>query len=562
MLASGQSILFRMGVTMSLHRELLPVLPEATARVAKAAFKRKGSIYLTIGDQLGTLFDEVDFARLYAADGKPALSPNLLALVTIFQFMENLPDREAADAVRSRIDWKYALHLALDDMGFDASVLSEFRERLAKHELAPEMFERVLQRLRVLGLVQKGGKQRTDATAVLAATQLLNRVQLVAETMRLALEALAEYRPEWLRTIALPHWYERYSLVLTGFRLPRSKQQQEALALDIGRDGFHLLAALQRPDVPSQAASWPEILVLAQVWQQQFDSQADGPHWRAKATKPPAGQVLTTPHDAEARFTAHDAKSWTGYQAHWTETCDAERPHLITHVATTSTDVRDVSLIPRIHATLQRLDLLPSAHWVDAGYTSARNVVDSLSAYGVRLIGPLAEDVSWQARTPGGLTLPQFQIDHQSQAAVCPQGQRSALWSETTGEDGLPEIQIAFPKAVCQSCARRPLCTRSTAHGRTLKISSHHQTIQAGRHAQQTADFWQTYTLRAGIEGTVSALVRQHGARRTRYTGMTKTHLQTLLTATAVNVRRAALWLMGDRPASTRPPRLRCLAPA
>ena len=102
-------------------------MPEATARVAKAAFKRKGNLYLTIGDQLGTLFDEVDFGCLYAADGKPALSPNLLALVTIFQFMENLPDREAADAVRSRMDWKYALHLALDDMGFDASVLSEFR---------------------------------------------------------------------------------------------------------------------------------------------------------------------------------------------------------------------------------------------------------------------------------------------------------------------------------------------------------------------------------------------------------------------------------------------------
>ena len=262
---------------MALHVELFPVLPEATARVARAAFKRKGNLYLTIGDQLGALFEDVDFARLYAADGKPALSPNWLALLTVFQFMENLPDREAADAVRACLDWKYALHLSLEDSGFDASVLSEFRGRLAQHALAQEMFERVLKRLQGLGLLQTGGKPRTDATAVLAATQLLNRVQLVAETMRLALEALSDDRPDWLRAISLPHWYERYSLLLTGFRLPRGQDKQAALALDIGRDGFYLLDAMPQPEAPSQAASLPEISVLAQVWQQQFERHDDGP---------------------------------------------------------------------------------------------------------------------------------------------------------------------------------------------------------------------------------------------------------------------------------------------
>ena len=383
-----------------MHTAPLPALPEATARVARAAFKRKGNIYLTIGDRLGTLFDEIDFGCLYAADGKPALSPNLLALVTIFQFMENLSDREAADAVRSRLDWKYALHLSLEDTGFDDSVLSEFRQRLAKHELAQALFEHVLKQLQALGLVHKGGKQRTDATAVLAATQVLNRVQLVAETMRLAVEALAAYRPEWLRAIALPHWYERYSLVLTGYRLPRAKDKQEALALEIGRDGFHLLDALKRPDVPSQAAALPELTVLAQVWQQQFERHDDGPHWRTPADRPPAGQVITTPHDPEVRFTAHDAKTWNGYQVHWTETCDTERPHIITHVATTSADTRDMEVLPRIHAALKQLDLLPSAHWVDTGYTSGPNLVESSQRYGVRLLGPLHEDRSWQACSP------------------------------------------------------------------------------------------------------------------------------------------------------------------
>jgi transposase len=546
---------------MSLHPQPFPALPEDTARVAKAAFKRKDNVYVTIGDQLGSLFADDDFAELYAADGKPAVSPNLLALVTVFQFMENLPDRDAADAVRARIDWKYALHLALADMGFDASILSEFRARLGRHAAAQQMFERVLRRLQDMDLLRKGGKQRTDATAVLAATRTLNRVQLVAETMRLALEALAPYRPDWLRSIALPHWYERYSLVLTDFRLPRAKAKQEALALDIGRDGFHLLDALHRPDVPSQAATLPETLVLAQIWQQQFERHADGPRWRTKADKAPAGQVLTTPHDPEVRFTAHGDKTWNGYQVHWTETCDAERPHVITHVATTATDTRDVELVPEIHADLQRLDLLPSAHWVDGGYTSGPNVVESRQRYGVRLIGPLAEDGSWQARTPGGLTLDQFQIDFQQRQATCPQGQVSARWAATTGADGHSEVQVEFPKAICQTCAVRQYCTKSTDRGRTLQLSAAYAAIQAGRQHQQTDAFRREYTLRAGIEGTVSAMVRQHGARRTRYRTSTKTHIQSLLIAIAANVRRAALWLMGYRPGTTRPPSLNCLAP-
>ncbi len=544
---------------MSLPAASFPILPEATARVAKAAFRRKGNIYVTIGDHLGNLFEGLDFAALYAADGAPALSPNLLALVTIFQFMENLPDSEAADAVRSRIDWKYALHLALEDTGFDSSVLSEFRQRLAAHERAQDMFEHVLKRLVALNLLKKGGRQRTDSAAVLAATQLLNRLQLVAETVRLALEALSEYRPAWLRTIALPHWSARYGLVLTGFRLPRTKEKQAALALDIGRDGYHLLDALQRADVPSQAATLPAVVVLAEVWTQQFERPADGPRWRAKADKPPAGQVIVTPHDPEARFTAHDAQAWTGYAVHWTETCDHDQPHLITHVATTSTAERDVELLPKIHADLQRRALLPSAHWVDGGYTSGRNVVDSAADYGVRLIGPLPADVSWQAHTQGGITLDQFHIDHQQQHAICPQGQTSYRWRASARAEPR-EIQIEFPQATCRACPVRERCTRSETGGRTLKLKAYYETLQTGRQHQQTADFHAEYTLRAGVEGTISALIRAHGARRSRYKGATKTHVQNLLIAIAVNVRRAALWLMGYRPGTTRPPSLACLA--
>jgi transposase len=155
---------------VSLQPMSIPPVPADTARLAKVVFK-KGNLYMTIGDQIGYLFADIDFADLYAADGSPAISPARLALVTIFQFMEHVTDREAAELVRARIDWKYALRLPLDDTGFDFSVLSDFRERLVAHGAGPQLFGRVLERLMSFGLLRKGGKQRTDATHVLGAVR-------------------------------------------------------------------------------------------------------------------------------------------------------------------------------------------------------------------------------------------------------------------------------------------------------------------------------------------------------------------------------------------------------
>jgi hypothetical protein len=181
--------------------------------------------------------------------------------------MEDLPDREAADAVRSRIDWKYALHLALDDPGFDFSLLSDFRQRLIRHNLGPMLFERVLKRLTELKLLKAGGRLRTDSTHVLSRVRVLSRLELVAETMRLALEAIAAQQPAWLQIIALAHWYERYQRQLTSFKLPRAQAKREELAFEIGADGFYLLEQLKQAQAPADLAALVEVQLLAQVWQ-------------------------------------------------------------------------------------------------------------------------------------------------------------------------------------------------------------------------------------------------------------------------------------------------------
>jgi transposase len=222
---------------MSLHPHVIVPVPEETARVARAAFP-KGHPYLTFRDALGTVFQDEGFSALFPVRGQPGLPPWRLALVTIMQFRETLADRQAAEAVRARIDWKYLLSLDLTDPGFDFSVLSEFRDRLLAGSAEELLLDKLLERCRALGLLTARGQQRTDSTHVLAAVRVLNRLELVAETLRAALNALATVAADWLQAVSPLAWYERYSRRIEESRLPKAKAAREAFAHTVGEDGF------------------------------------------------------------------------------------------------------------------------------------------------------------------------------------------------------------------------------------------------------------------------------------------------------------------------------------
>ena len=261
---------------MSLRPHPLEPVPEETARIAHAAFP-KGHPYLTCRDALGTIFQDEDFATLFPAWGPPGLPPWRLALVTIMQFRENLADRQAAEAVRARIDWKYLLSLELTDPGFDFSVLSEFRDRLLAGSAAELLLEKLLERCRALGLLTARGQQRTDSTHVLAAIRVLNRLELVAETLRAALNAVATVAPDWLQALTPLAWYERYSRRIEESRLPKAKTAREAYAHTVGEDGFMLLDALATPGVPEGLRELPRIDALRRTWQRHYERTARAP---------------------------------------------------------------------------------------------------------------------------------------------------------------------------------------------------------------------------------------------------------------------------------------------
>lgn len=540
---------------MSLRRQMIAPVPEETKRVAQAAFP-KGNIYITLRDEFGPVYEDSHFVELYSVLGQPAEAPWRLAMVTVMQFAEGLTDRQAADAVRGRIDWKYALSLELTDAGFDYSVLSEFRDRLVAGGAEQLLLETLLTACEAKNLLAGKSSQRTDSTHILAAIRQLNRLELVGETLRRALDDLSQVAPAWLRVHLLPDWGDRYSKPFDSYRLPKTPAKREALAEVIGRDGYYLLNHLYQPDTPSEVRSLASMETLRRVWVQQYYLDGDGDsHWRNSKSwgLPPAHHMIASPDDLEARLSTKRDLTWTGYKVHFTETCTADQPRLITHVATTLATTPDVKLTATIQRDLAARHRTPQTHLVDGGYLEA-DVLMSSRQQGIDLIGPVPADKSWQATTDGALDHAQFQIDWDRQQATCPAGKTSIYSMDGTTRRSGPNVHFTFSATDCHACPLHIQCTRAKQGGRTLTIypREQYEVLQAARQRQETEEFKRVYRTRAGVEGTISLAVTAMDVRFARYHGLAKTHLQNVATAAAITLVRAAHWLMGDRPRKTR----------
>lgn len=550
---------------MSLHAPLFYVIPEQTAQVARAAFP-KGNPYMRMRDTLGPIYINPEFAALFSKTGQPAQAPAQLALITVMQFAEGLSDEQAADAVRGRIDWKYALALELTDPGFDPSVLSEFRTRLIIGNAECCLFETMLTLFREQGLLKAKGSQRTDSTHVLAAIQVLNRLECVGETLRHALNALATAAPDWLQSWVPSAWFDRYSRRFAEYRLPAEKPARYVLAEQIGTDGRVLLQMIYDRAAPGWLHKLPAVQTLRQVWLQQFYATADDQavRWRTADDLPPAALLISSPYDVDARYSKKRDTEWTGYKVHLTETCDDDTPNLITDVTTTPATLSDYDVLPTIQEHLADRQLTPKEQIVDSGYVTADHLVTSRSDHQIDLLGPVADDHSWQAKAGNGFAAAQFVIDWDAKQALCPQGQRSVIWLERTDRHGHASVQISFRKQVCAACACRASCTQSESGPRTLLVRDRDQylALQAARTRQQSELFKEQYARRAGIEGTISQGTHTGDLRRSRYIGYAKTRLMHLLLAAALNFMRVAAWLAETPRSRTRQSAFAALAGA
>jgi transposase len=541
---------------MSMNPHGLEPIPEET-RLLVQRLSPKGTMVTQLRDALGPIYSDEHFAHLFPKRGRPAEAPWRLALVTVLQAIEGLTDRQAAEFVHTRIDWRYALALPLDDAGFDYSILTDFRQRLLAAQAQDLILEPILQVCRERGWLKARGKQRTDATAVLARVRALSSLESVGESMRAALGAIAAQEPEWLQAHLNPEWGDRYVHRFELARFPKAETQRQVLREQVGQDVGQLLACLDEAQTPQGLHSLPQVRLLRQVFAQHYEQQGQQTRWR-DGPAVSNEQRIVSPYDPEARSSRKRDTLWLGYKVHLTETCDQDPgcPHLITQVETTVATLQDSDVLAPLQEHLRAKHLEPALHYVDQAYPSGPELLRQ-ARLGTQIIGPVGHDTSWQQREQTGYALEDFALDWQGQVAICPQGKPSVGWTQPSDRRHHPTVVIRFAAATCPSCPVRAQCTGGQG-GRTLTLTPPevHAALVERRAVQHSPAFVQQYALRAGVEGTISQAVRTTRLRRTPSSGLPKTHLHHLAIAAGLNLKRIAGHLHAqslDKP--TRPVR-------
>jgi len=543
---------------MSLQPQGLEPIPELTARIAQASFPQ-GTLAMRLRDALGPIYHDEQFAHLFPKRGRAAEAPWRLALVLVLQALEHLTDRQAAEAVRARLDWKYALSLPVDDPGFDHTVLSDFRTRLVEQEAVKLVLEPILLLCRQRGWLAPGGQYRTDSTHVLSAVRRLNSLESVGETLRAVLNAASEVEPDWVRQTVPESWFDRYVHRFELARFPRGQAALEQLRQQVGEDAWVLLCALQDQSTPATVRELAVVALLQSIWQQHFERVEQQVRWRDGPAVDSAERVVS-PYDVDARCSRKRETDWFGFKSQMTESCSPEEPlHLIVDVATTLATTPDVE---QTAPTLQRVreqGLEPKKMLVDSGYMSGPLLV-SEHEQGTELVGPVLPDPSRQSREHKGFAAADFEVDWQQQQARCPAGELSKQWKASTDKRGQPTITVIFARETCQACPLRQDCTTGCKQGRTLTLPPEPVALalQQRRQEQSSPAFQQQYAQRAGIEATLSQAVRRHDLRKTPYRGLDKTHLHHVCIASGINLVRLDTFLQAQaqgqpaRPA--RPP--------
>lgn len=511
---------------MSLQWQLSRDVPPDTAALGQTIFAAH-NVYRQIGERFDQLFpDEQVFASLYDTQGRGAISPLLLSLVTVFQMLEKVPDRTAAEFVAARLDWKYALHLPLAYPGFHFTDLYAFRGRLLEHGQERFVFEQLLMRLKEMGLLKPKGKMRTDSTHVLGVVERLSQLELICESLRLALQAVTQAVPDWVARQLPAIFSETYAQRQSEYGL--SDIQVKERLVKAGRDAFWFLAQVDR-STPQSVRHLPEVEILRQVLAQQFPS---GPGHPPTSQRPSGKAVIESPHDPEVRFAQKRGQGWLGYKAQVTESCDPAQPHLIVDLEPTGALDNDSPELPKVQARLQAQGILPAEQYVDQGYMSAAHLANSADL-GLNLMGVPLDDT----QAAPGFRQADFHIATQAQQATCPAGQNSQVWAENANG----QIKIRFAGKTCRACPYFGVCT-SSQQGRSLTLSPHRAILGLRRAQAKTETFQAKMRLRAGIEATISELVRRYQFRQARYRGLAKLRLQAYFTAVAINLNRLARW--------------------
>ena len=540
---------------MSVRPRLGVEVPELTARVARAS-NPAGTTAMWVRDRLDGLWAEEDFAGWYPRDGRPGISPAQLATVSVLQFLLDLSDRDAAEAVRCRIDFKYALGLDLDDPGFHFSVLGDFRERLLEEGRADRLLDLALARLKEAGLVRERTAQRTDSTHVLAAVRDLTRLELVTEAVRAALEEVARTAGHALEGLVDDEWGRRYGRPV---RLGKNPARPKTRMNEAGRTPASCWSTW--PPAARTCCTGPRRRPCGRSWRRITTGTplagcagatmrvAAACRRRRPASSPPTTWPPATP--AGARSPAGPATSPTSPRpAPTTPPTSSPTSPPCPPLATTRWPWRGST--PGWSAGA----CSPPSTWPTAATPPWTRMERAGREHQITLTGPLPGNRTRQHRVQEGYARDDFRIDYDRREVTCPQGQVSKGWHgpyPTSSPGAAPLIVARFTKEQCQPCPARAACTTSGDGKRTVGFPPRDLLeLQLRNRTDQQDPAWRKrYAVRSGIEGTVCELARGHGMRHCR--GQPKAHLQHVLTAIAVNIERLSQIPPGESTAP-RPP--------
>ena len=522
-------------------------------------FDVQGSLFESLGAIAPDLFADNDKYKLFAKkvwpvlascreqlldcydteNGRPGVEPVVLLGILIFQFLERVPDRQAMELVKYHLGWKLALNLKLSQGGFHPTTLVYFRQRLIEKGKADMAMRAVLAALQKEGLLPKRSKQRLDSTHVLSAVAELSALECVRETLRLALEELAQSLAESQRPEFWELFWERYVEskldYKSGVEVLKTKQRQA------GQDCLRLLQWLE--PMAAELRYGRAVELLRRVFAQQYQQKAG----QVKPVKEHATGVVQNPHDPDAQWSAKgkgkQKKTWVGYKAQVAESLpEKDAPNQKRFITSIVTQKASESDDPGLDQTFQAQALSgldrPTEIYVDGAYVSAARLQQAKEE-GWELMGP-AQPSANRSDLAADYRIEAFDIKITKRTARCPGGYASTQCSRLTQANG-QKVTFRFEWSYhCCSCPLRSECVPAGQSHRTIVVGQHHELLQKRRRDQKTEPFKTRMHQRSAIEGTISELTRAHGLRRSRYRGFAKVELQNLFIATACNVKR---WL-------------------
>lgn len=474
-------------------------------------------------------------SAMYSPDrGRPAENPVRMLAVSLLQFCERLPDRQAAEACQFDIRWKLALHMKLEDPAFHPTLLTKFRNRLLEHSLERLAFDVCLDMLVEKRWIRRGNSQRLDSTHVHGLIAGMSRLDCARISLKKALIALegAPYPAESWNAM-----WEEYVLGKIDFKSSletlKKKTREVGLAIAEVLDFFR----------NSPEMEFPEMKLLVRVFNENYELDEVG-SWRQKPKSQPG--AVQNPHDPEAKWCTKSTtkdKSWIGYKVQVGETV-SEKAHpkneptsnFITAIVTQTATGSDESGMEMVLGQLDENDLgRPERLYVDGAYVSGEKLAEA-EKNGCELRGP--------APPPGGrqeLTSDHFKVDIEGRRATCPAGHASTNCSRLAEEStGNVSYRIEWNQALCRECPCAPKCIGKNQNHRTLAVREFHMHLQKRRDEMTTWEFKEEMHRRNGIEGTQSELVRGYGMRKARYRGLAHVRMQNYFIGTACNVKRLA----------------------